>query len=235
MRTITIESIGEVSIRKSARAKRLILKIDSRGKPVVTIPNFVPYIIGEQHAKRNAKWLQEHMKDQTMPKLFQGMRVGTQHSLQFVYKTGASKVTSRVQADFIYITLPEGSVIADPEVQAAALSAITRAVKRQAQMTLPSELYTLAQQYGYSYASVSVKNMTTRWGSCSSQGVIALNIWLLQVPEELRRYVLCHELAHLNNPHHKPSFWNELSKMDPSYKTNRTKLKAFQPKFQPYT
>lgn len=231
MRVIEIEGIGEVVIRKSARAKRLILKIDTEGKPVVTIPSYVPYIVGEKYAIKNSGWLKEHSRSHVLPRLHQGMRIGNHYTLQFVYKAGTEKITTRVQSQMIYVTLPQSSLIADTDVQSAALKAVTRAIKRQAQIDLPKQLHALANEFGYTYRSVSVKNMTSRWGSCSSEGAIALNMWLMQVPPELRRYVLCHELAHLNNPHHQKSFWNELSLMDPNYKIHRSQLKKFQPSF----
>ena len=83
--------------------------------------------------------------------------------------------------------------------------------------------------HGYKYKSISVKNMRSRWGSCSNAGLINLNIWLVQLPEELIEYVCCHELAHLNNPHHQKSFWDELEGMVPDYKQRRRKLKAYSP------
>lgn len=231
MRVIEIEGIGEVVIRKSARAKRLILKIDAKGKPVVTIPSYVPYIVGEKYAIKNSGWLKEHSRRHVTPRLHQGMRIGDHYTLEFVYKTGTAKISTRVQSQIIYVRLPQSSLIADTDVQSAALKAVTRAIKQQAQIDLPKQLHALATEFGYTYRSVGVKNMTSRWGSCSSEGTIALNMWLMQIPPKLRRYVLCHELAHLNNPHHQKSFWYELSLMDPNYKIHRSLLKKFQPSF----
>ncbi len=71
--------------------------------------------------------------------------------------------------------------------------------------------------------------MKSRWGSCSTTGVINLNIWLMQLPDSLIEYVCCHELAHLNNPHHQKEFWEELSKMIPDYRECKKILKTHSP------
>lgn len=227
MRKTTVEGIGEITIKKSRRAKRLILRIDHEGQPVVTIPSYVPYAIGERYARAHQGWLQEHGNAQPKVAFLPGAQFG-QHTLQFQISEKPN-VTSRVSQSQIVVSHPADVMVSDSQVQTVAKRAVTRAIKRQAEDVLPHMLYQIAQQYGYSYDSVSVKNMRSRWGSCSSQGTIALNIWLVQLPMRLQRYVLCHELTHLHHPHHQPAFWQELELMVPDYKQLRKELRTYQP------
>lgn len=227
MQTTSIEGIGEIQIRKSRRAKRLILRINHEGRPVVTIPAYLPYSVGVRYARSHQNWVLEHSSTESIDIFVPGARFG-KHYLEFK-PADRNTTSSRVTDERIIVSYPQTLTINDQEVQNAAKRAVTRAIKRQAEDILPHMLYQLAEQYGYSYSTVTVKNMRSRWGSCSSQGAIVLNIWLIQLPERLQRYVLCHELTHLHNPNHQAAFWRELTQMIPDYKQLRKELKAYQP------
>ncbi len=100
---------------------------------------------------------------------------------------------------------------------------------KKAREYLPYRLEYYAKLYGYSYDKVRLSHAGTRWGSCSSNRTISLNIGLMQVPERLRDYVILHELAHLNHMDHSPAFWTEVGSHDPNYKRHRSLLKQFSP------
>lgn len=67
---------------------------------------------------------------------------------------------------------------------------------------------------------VSIKKMTTRWGSCNSKkGYINLNLNLIQKDERFIEYVVLHELTHLIYPHHQNSFYEFIQSLMPDYKS----------------
>ena len=57
-----------------------------------------------------------------------------------------------------------------------------------------------------------MRNQKTRWGSCSAQNNINLNVQLIRLPPALRDYVILHELVHTRIRNHGPGFWEELEK-----------------------
>ncbi len=223
-----IEGVGEVTLKKSARAKRLILKISQTGAPIVTVPQYVPYIMAEKFARQHTDWLQEHTPTARVATVQEGKEVGDVYTVRFKY-SASSKPRSTVTKQSITIHVPSGLSITDPVVQAEAVKACTRALRRLAERTLPSFLHHLAQTHGYSYREVRIKAVQSRWGSCSSNRIINLSVWLMQLPEPLTQYVLCHELTHLNHMNHSAAFWNELSQMIPDYKSRRAALKEYRP------
>lgn len=228
MQTLQLPEIGEVILKKSSRAKRIILKINQRGVPEVTVPSYVPFIMAKRFAIAQQDWIKKHFKPSTSRYIHHTQRIGRTHAI--VFQPGAEKkVTSRVSKNQIIVKFPAHLEPTAVQVQDEAYKAAQRAVKREAELVLPAMLYKLAQQYNYRYTSVSVKNMKTRWGSCSSEGVINLNIWLMQLTDELIEYVCLHELAHLNHPHHQPDFWQEVARAVPDYKAKRAKLKSYSP------
>lgn len=100
---------------------------------------------------------------------------------------------------------------------------------KKAREYLPYRLEYYAKLYGYSYDKCRLSHANTRWGSCSSNRTISLNIGLMKVPEVLRDYVILHELAHLNHMDHSKAFWAEVGSHDRNYKNHEKKLKLFSP------
>ncbi|MDO5481085.1 MAG: M48 family metallopeptidase [Candidatus Saccharibacteria bacterium] len=100
---------------------------------------------------------------------------------------------------------------------------------KQAKDFLPYRLDYFAKLYGYHYDRLRFSHANTRWGSCSSNGTISLNIGLMNLPEKLRDYVLIHELAHLNHMDHSKAFWAEVGSHDKNYRDHRRRLKGYSP------
>lgn len=76
---------------------------------------------------------------------------------------------------------------------------------------------------------IKVKQMKTRWGSCSKNGKITLNINLVKAPMDCIDYVIIHELCHLVEHNHSDNFYKLLSKIMPNWKMLKENLdkKAF--------
>ncbi len=104
-----------------------------------------------------------------------------------------------------------------------------KVLMKKAREYLPYRLEYFAKLYGYNYEKCRLSHADTRWGSCSSNRTISLNIGLMKVPEILRDYVILHELAHLNHMDHSREFWAEVETHDPNYKIHEKKLKFFSP------
>ena len=100
---------------------------------------------------------------------------------------------------------------------------------KKAKNYLPYRLEYYAKRYGYQYDKCRLTHANTRWGSCSSNKTISLNIGLMKLPEILRDYVILHELAHLKHMNHSAAFWAEVAAHDKNYKAHRKKIKHFSP------
>jgi len=84
-----------------------------------------------------------------------------------------------------------------------------------------------AGTFGARIAHVKLRHMQSRFGSCAPRGRITLNTALLFVPEELRTYVIIHELAHILHPNHSRAFWSSVADVLPEYAEYRKALKAY--------
>ena len=86
---------------------------------------------------------------------------------------------------------------------------INRAVARN---VIVDRLEELARRNGFTYNKVFVRNQKTRWGSCSADNNINLNVNLIRLPAELMDYTILHELVHTRIKDHSTRFWKELGK-----------------------
>jgi len=97
--------------------------------------------------------------------------------------------------------------------------------KEQAREILTERVKFFNETLGYSYKKIAIRNQSTRWGSCSSKQNLNFNYKLLFVPEELRDYVVVHELCHLQEMNHSQAFWNLVANVLPNYKALRKELR----------
>lgn len=75
------------------------------------------------------------------------------------------------------------------------------------------------------FGNIQVKMVRSLWGSCSSNGNLSFNKRLIHYPEEVIRYVVVHEVAHLLQRNHSEAFWNLVASYMPQYKRARQVLK----------
>ena len=84
------------------------------------------------------------------------------------------------------------------------------------------------EKYEVHQPRVVVRQMRSRWGSCTTKGMIALNLKLVMVPKQLIDYVIVHELCHLVEHNHASTFYALMSKIMPNWEIRKEKLNAFE-------
>ena len=65
--------------------------------------------------------------------------------------------------------------------------------------------------------SVSVRDTTSRWGSCSHNGSLSFSWRLILAPQNIFDYVVSHEVAHLIEFNHSARFWQIVARLHPDY------------------
>jgi predicted metal-dependent hydrolase len=97
--------------------------------------------------------------------------------------------------------------------------------RADAEKRLRDRLAGLAKNHRITYNKVSIRKQKTRWGSCSSNKNISLNIRLAVLPEGLIDYVIMHELVHTRVHDHSKKFWAMLDMYTGDAKETAKKLK----------
>jgi predicted metal-dependent hydrolase len=127
---------------------------------------------------------------------------------------GRTLVQINHETETVDLTLPK-----DIEEQAA-----LRATRRLAETGLNLAVSRLAKKTKVTVGSVSVRDQTSRWGSCSSTGTLSLNWRLILLPPLIHDHVILHELAHRLHMNHSDRFWNQLAQWDPEWKKHDREL-----------
>jgi len=225
MPTMKDDEFGTITIRRSAKATNISLRVAPDGTLRASLPLYAPLFLVKRLLKSSRQEIRSLIeKAKPTTTYTDGMSVGKSHTVIVRHTTeSAAGVTTHGQ--HIVVTLPSGITLDDPRVSEMIHAAILKALRREAKSYLPKRLAWLAAQQGLEYQKVRFSHASSRWGSCSSTGTISLNIALMKLPFELIDYVIMHELAHTVYMNHGTEFWELVSRSDPSYKQHRTALK----------
>lgn len=224
---VNLPEIGIVKLykRKGVRSLRLTLHMDDYVR--VTLPKWLPYKAGIDFAKSKKDWISLNRQQRTL--LTDNQLIGKRHRLFFIPDPAALSISARVNVNSIRISYPNSYDIQGRTVQDAARIACLRALKKEAEELLPVRLRQLAIKGGFSYSSVNVRRLKSRWGSCNKSKVIVLSIFLTQLPWELIDYVILHELIHTQVLSHGPEFWEIFESHYPEPKNSRKLLRDYRP------
>ncbi len=71
----------------------------------------------------------------------------------------------------------------------------------------------LAAKIERKVSAVTVRDTTSRWGSCTRAGRVSFSWRLILAPDHVLTYVIAHEVAHLKHMHHGPAFWRAVDQL----------------------
>lgn len=225
MPTFDDPEFGTVTVRRSANARYVRVRVAPNGTLRASLPLYAPVYMVKRLIKESRDEIRgllvEHSAcQQYLP----GMQIGKSHTLlQAVNSPRTTTVTkSGLQ---IIVALASDDEIDELKVQSLIREKVIEALRREAKGYLPKRLAYLAEKHDYSYEKLRFSHSSGRWGSCSSNGTISLNIALMKLPFELIDYVLLHELSHTVEMNHSERFWQRVQSADPLYVAHRRALK----------
>jgi predicted metal-dependent hydrolase len=211
-------------LRVSRKAKHVRLRVSvERGLEVVVPKRFslsrVPSLV-----EKNSQWIERAFQK---AKTFEGLtgpvpiwQMPEEIMLQALELTW-SVLTRRDDMKTVVVRETSGKTLLAHGATgdaAACQRAFKRWLTRKAEEHLIHWLKRVSDQTGLSYATTSIRQQQTRWGSCSSQRSISLNARLLFLPAELVTYVIVHELCHTRHLNHSPKFWRLVEFYLPDYR-----------------
>ncbi len=219
----------EYSIRRSARAKHVRIRVTATDGVVVVVPKrfderLLPRLVEQQHA-----WIDAQLRGL-------GEALVTTERLEAlppVVQLGACDEEWRLEyrsTDSGQVRIAQAGsrrlgIRGDVDDKAKVRAALKRWLARRARTTLVDRLNELSTQYRLPYERATIRFQRSRWGSCSSTGTISLNARLMFLRPELVRCVLAHELCHTAHLNHGPRFWSLLDELEPAHRALHVGLK----------
>ena len=215
MKIIQYPQIGEVQFVPSATAKYIRISLKPHGSVRVTVPKRASIQQAMSFVEQKTDWI---LRVQSRMAAHGNQRIvftpdsvfSTQsHRLQLL-PWKSEKFRAQLTKEFLNIFYPYGADIQSEQSQEIIRGYIISTLKKEAKEYLPQRTEQLAAAHGFTYRGVTVKNVSSRWGSCSSTNHINLNIHLVRLPHHLSDYVILHELTHTVHKNHGALFWQSL-------------------------
>jgi len=196
-------------IRRSQRARRVRVMVDSAGEVEVVLPRRAAEREAAAAIRELGPWIERRMEEVARARDAVAARgdfvpyVG--QLLRLVGEPGRTRVHRR------------GSELLVPIGEQRA-PALERWYRRAARAEIEPRLDRACALAGSSYSALTIRGQRTRWASCSPTGAMSFNWRLLLAPEPVLEYVVWHEVCHLEVMDHSPRFWELLSKRCPDYR-----------------
>jgi hypothetical protein len=230
-----IEGLGDVRVTKYRRSKRIKILVNQQSEVKVSIPYYVSYKRGLSFVKEKLPWIQQS-QNRMMANSNQKKLLGPGYSFDFLDKKLSIKTTqepwisTQIRANEIILACPSTVDYQEEENQQLIESLIIEVLRKEAKKYLPVRVEMLAGLHGFEYSGVAIKNLRSRWGSCSGTNNINLNLHLVRLPVDLIDYVILHELVHTKHKNHSIHFWNALGDvLNKDAKKYRKKMQNYHP------
>jgi len=99
-------------------------------------------------------------------------------------------------------------------------------LKREAKSDLEKASRQAAAALGVTIKRVSVRDQSSRWGSCSTTGALSYSWRLILAPPFVLDYLAAHEVAHLVEMNHSAAFWRLVERICPHMSRAKSWLDA---------
>lgn len=212
IRIIDYNDIGRVSFIRKDSVRNLKITIKPFKGVQVVLPSSVSLESAGKFVDEKRQWIK---KSQIRLTRIENKTTVFDESIDF--QTGdhvlvlgrheRSTIKTVIGKGRVIVTFPEFADVRDPRIQSAIRKALIHAWRIEAKRYLPGRVEYLAKRHNLSFKSISVRDNKSRWGSCSRDNKINLNIHLMRLPQHLCDYIILHELAHTIHRHHQKTFW----------------------------
>ena len=99
-------------------------------------------------------------------------------------------------------------------------------LRREARRELETASLKFAAALGVAVKRITVRDQSSRWGSCSTTGMLSFSWRLILAPSHVLDYLAAHEVAHLVEMNHSARFWRLVQRLCPDHDRAKTWLDA---------
>lgn len=194
-------------VRRHPRAKRIILRVNTRGEGVVvTVPAHADPSDAFNMAHRQSDWINEHLtKQEERTPFADGVFAPYLGQEYLVCHRPNERGTVWIEADEIHVAGGKEHLT----------RRLTDWMKKQARTRITELAHDKAERLDKDITRITIRDTRTRWGSCSFKGCLSFSWRLVMTPEDVLDYVVAHEVSHLSHMDHSKNFWRTVDTLTP--------------------
>ena len=201
----------EITLRRSARSRRFSLRVSQLdGRVTLSMPTRAREAEALDFARSHESWLRAALARRPAASL---VALGDQIPVEgrLLTLTQGTGRSTRVEGDSLLIP-------GDPAQTATRTAAYLRTLARD-RLAAASDHY--AAQIGRKVTRLTLRDTTSRWGSCTQAGALMYSWRLIMAPPAVLTYVAAHEVAHMAQMNHSPAFWAVVTRLYPGWQAQR--------------
>jgi len=220
-----------LKVVENDRARRLTLRIAPGGEGLrITVPPGLSAREVDRFLERHQGWLEEKLRKMPdQPRVRPGIKIplrGVPHLI--VHEPGTRGTVTVKTVDGQPAVVVNGDIRHLPR-------RIADFLKREAKHDIEILVARHTATVGRRAKAIRYKDTSSRWGSCTSEGVLSFSWRIMMAPPAVINYLVAHEVAHLKEMNHGPRFWKLCETLCPDterckawLKRNGTALQAIQ-------
>jgi predicted metal-dependent hydrolase len=217
------DAVYQVRLQRHRQARRYTLRVHAATREVVlTMPPRGNVKDAETFARKHGGWIAARLNRLPSPAPFNhGLIVPLRGELHRIEHRPRQRGTVRIEIG------DDGRrslcVAGDAPHLARRLVDF---FKREAKRDLESASRAAAGKLGVKIKRISVRDQASRWGSCSTTGVLSYSWRLIMAPPFVLEYLAAHEVAHLVEMNHSRAFWRLVERICPEFSRAKAWLDA---------
>ena len=210
----------EVILRTNPRARRFIVKVDpATGEVSVVAPSSRSFDRALDFARKEKDWIAGRLADVPEPVSLDVGSTVMFKGVEFAIRSGEGRgAPVWIDRDAIRPTIRVGGR------QEHASRRLLDWLKREARKKIDERVAEHAAVLGVRPKRITIRDTSSRWGSCSSARSLSFSWRLILAPPAVLDYVVAHEVAHLRELNHKPRFWRLVEMLVPEVERSQAWL-----------
>lgn len=210
------------TIRRSRRAKNLLLHVDAEGSVEVVVPWGVAWQAAEKFVRDKHTWLEGHLHKR---RYLRARAIGDGNTIPLFGEALTLEIVRSPQRRRAIVLRRQVMLTLHVPPGASVKRVLEAWYRRQARIFFTRVATEYATTLHVAVTTISIGKHRTQWGSCSATGRLSFNWRLLLGPEWIAQYVAVHEVAHLVHHNHSAQYWALVGKLFPQHREARHWLK----------
>ena len=198
--------LGVIRLQRRTGCKRISICVGHSGRVTVTYPWYVLRKSALAFVEQKIEWIikaQARADKQSLQRPIESGYTTRTHTLRI--ESGQPKSFYKIDNTEVVVGICGEDYLSE-EAQQQIRVALIETLRQEAHSTLPTMVEQVATAHGFQYNGISIKNIRSKWASCSATNHLNFSVFLMRLPDELIRFVILHELCHTIHKNHSPKF-----------------------------